>query len=313
MSNPQDPYGQQPDPNAQPDPYARPDPYAQGGYQYGYGQQQPYQQGYQQQGYQYPGQQYSGQQYPGQQYSGQQYPGQPPQKPNRTGLYAAVGIAVVVVIAVAIAAVLLVVNSNSNESDASAGPSTGPTSVTPSTGGDCGVPGTGLASEITDRVASGPLSFPVSAAPGWEKESYTVYAQSIAAAGLQKSMDDGQPWQAGAEVGQTNFNSKLDPKDAASRMIQCIADGAGYLNVTSKRVEQSAAESITVDGVPAAKVTGKILVTGDRLTVAGDDITVIVIASAPQTYAMLVIPIGRDDMAATGKAIIEQLKVAKDV
>ena len=73
------------------------------------------------------------------------------------------------------------------------------------------------------------------------------------------------------------------------------------------------AESITVDGVPAAKVTGKILVTGPNLTVAGDDVTVIVIASAPQTYAMLVIPIGRDDMAATGKAIVEQLKVAKDV
>lgn len=306
MSNPQDPNGQQPDP------YAQPDQYAQGGYQYGYGQQtnpygqqQPYQQGYQQQGYQYPGQ------YPGQpQYPGQ---GQPPQKPNRTGLYAAIGIAVVLVIAVAVAAVLLVVNSGSDESDRTAAPSAGPSSVTPSTGGDCGVPGTGLASPITDRVASGPLSFPVAAAPGWEQESYTVYAQSIAAAGLQKSMDDGQPWQAGAEVGQTNFNSKLDPKDAASRMIQCIADGAGYLNVTSKRVEQSAAESITVDGVPAAKVTGKILVTGEKLTVAGDDITVIVIASAPQTYAMLVIPIGRDDMAATGKAIIEQLKVAKDV
>ncbi len=305
MTNPQDPNGQQPD------------PYAQGGYQYGYGQQpdpyaQQYPQGYQQpyqQGYQYPGQEayQQGYAYPG----GPQ--GQPPQKPNRTGLFIGIGVAVVLVIAVAVAAVMLVMRSGSGESGRTAAPSAAPSSVTPSTGGDCGAPGTGLASDITDRVASGPLSFPVSAAPGWEKESYTVYAQSIAAAGLQKSMGDGQPWQAGAEVGQTNFASKLDPKDAASRMIQCIADGAGYLNVTTKRVEQSAAESITVDGVPAAKVTGKILVTGEKLTVAGDDVTVIVIASAPQTYAMLVIPIGRDDMAATGKAIVEQLKVAKDV
>lgn len=305
MSNPQDPYGQQ-----QPDPYAQqPDPYAQGGYQYGYGGQQPdpysqqYQQGYQQQPYQYPGQ------YPGQGPQGQ------PQRPKRTGLFVAIGVAVGLVIVVALAAVFLVVRSSSSEDPTVAAPTSSAADTTTggSTGGDCGMPGTGLASEITDRVSSGPLSFPVSAAPGWERESYTVYAQSIAAAGLQKSMGDGQPWQAGAEVGQTNFGSKLDPKDAAARMIQCIADGAGYNSATSKRVEQTPPESITVDGVAAAKVTGKILVTAPDVTVAGDDVTVIVIASAPQTYAMLVIPIGRDDMAATGRAIIEQLKVAKDV
>lgn len=298
MSGPQDPYGQQPD------------PYAQGGYQYPYGQQpDPYSQAYQQPGYQQPGYPPYGQQ-PG------QPQGEPPRKPKRTGLFVAIGVAVGLVVVVALAAVFLVVRSSPDEETAAA-PTTGAAATTSGGGGatgtDCGVPGTGLASAITDRVASGPLSFPVSAAPGWERESYTVFAQSIAAAGLQKATDDGQPWQAGAEVGQTNFGSKLDPKDAAARMIQCIADGAGYNTATSKRVEQTPPESITVDGVPAAKVTGKVLVTAPNVTVPGDDVTVIVIASAPQTYAMLVIPIGREDMAATGKAIIEQLKVAKDV
>ena len=75
----------------------------------------------------------------------------------------------------------------------------------------------------------------------------------------------------------------------------------------------SSAESITVDGVPAAKVTAKIMVSRPDITVTGDDMTVIVIASAPQTYAIIDIPIGYPDLEAAGKAIVEQLKVAKDV
>ncbi|WP_019200884.1 hypothetical protein [Tsukamurella sp. 1534] len=312
MSNPQDPYGQQ-----------QPDPYAQGGYQYPYGQQpgQPqYGQGYGQPQY---GQGY-GQQGYGQQQYGQQYgygaPGQPgapggpggPQKPNRTGLWIAVGVAVLLVIAVVIAAVVVIGNSDDEPSASS--PSTSASQGDPSTGAaSCGLPGTGKASEVKDRVVSGPLSFPVSAAPGWTPESYTVYAESIAAAGLEKAMGDGQPWQAGVEIGQTNFGEKLDGKDAAPRMIQCIADGAGYQSATSKKVEKSAPEAITVDGVPATKMTGKVLVQAPGVTVPGDELTILVIDSAPQTYALFIVPIGRADMAATAKAVQDQLKVAKDV
>jgi hypothetical protein len=306
MSNPQDPYGQNPyqDGTHQ---YPQQQPY--GGNPYG----QPYggQPGYDQQGYgQQPGYGQPGQPY-GQQGYQPQYPGQPPQKPNRTGLFVAIGIAVVLVIGVAIAAVMLVVQSSGDDAGTTAVPSA-TTSVEPGSG-DCGAPGTGLASDITDRVASGPLSFPVSAAPGWQKESYTVYAQSVAAAGLEKSMGDGQAWQAGVEVGQTNFSTKLDPKDAASRMMPCIAAGAGYNKANPRITDLSQPETITVDGVSAAKVSAKILVTADTVTVPGDEVTVIVIASAPQTYALLVVPIGRDDMAAVAKAVVEQLKVAKDV
>ena len=71
------------------------------------------------------------------------------------------------------------------------------------------------------------------------------------------------------------------------------------------------AAALGPDGDPAALALR--LVEWANTQGGRDNITVIVIASAPQTYAMLVIPIGRDDMAATGKAIIEQLKVAKDV
>ncbi|ADG77385.1 Membrane glycine and proline rich protein OS=Tsukamurella paurometabola (strain ATCC 8368 / DSM/ CCUG 35730 / CIP 100753 / JCM 10117 / KCTC 9821 / NBRC 16120 / NCIMB 702349 / NCTC 13040) OX=521096 GN=Tpau_0748 PE=4 SV=1 [Tsukamurella paurometabola] len=294
MSNPQDPYGQNP-------------------YQDGYQQypQQPYggQPGYGQQPYgQQPG--YGGQPGYGQQPYGQAAygGGQPPQKPNRTPLYIAIGVAILLVIAVIVAAVVLI----TRDSGSSGGPSDTTAATSAGDPNDCGMPGTGLASEITDRVASGPLSFPVSAAPGWTKESYTVYAQSTAAAGLEKSIA-GQPWQAGAEVGQTNFSTKLDPKDAATRMMPCIAAGQGYNKTNPRITDLSQPEAITVDGVAAAKVTAKILVSVQGVTTPGDVVTVIVVASAPQTYALLVEPIGFPDITAALKAVSDQLKVAKDV
>ncbi|MDF0532502.1 hypothetical protein P0W64_19165 [Tsukamurella sp. 8F] len=302
----------------------------------GYPQQDPYQQG---SGGQYAADpRYPGGQYPAGGYTGPQYPGAPPypggpagpeypggpQYPagpggggrSRTGLYIAAGVAtVLVVVMIAGAIIWSTAGSGKKTTPIAGGGST--TSAAPSTsagggGGACGYPGSGISAAITTRVTSGPLSFPISAAPDWTPQTYTTYAQSRAAAGLVKALP-GQPWQAGAEIGQTTWSPAISSADAATRMVDCIAAGAGYNSANPKVTGKTQPEAVKVDGVDAHKVTADIHVQKDLVTVEGDHLTVIVIESAPQTYVLTDTPIGDASLAGEAQKIIDSLKVAKDV
>ncbi|GAA4390235.1 hypothetical protein [Tsukamurella soli] len=273
---------------------------------------------------QYPAGQYQSAQYPSAQYpsaggsgipqwpgaGGPGAPGGEPPKRSRTGLWIGAGVTTVLVVLVIIAVVVGLVHHGASASVAGAPDA----STAPSGAGvdSCGLPGTGASAPITDFVTSGPLSFPVSAAPGWTAQTYVTYAQSRNAAGLVYPIV-GQQWQAGAEIGETTFTPTIKAADAATRMVACIAAGAGYKDADPHVANQSAAAAIKVDGVDAAKVTADIRVSRPGLSVEGDHLTVIVVETAPQTYLLTDTPIGDSGLAAVAQAIADQLRVAKDV
>lgn len=239
---------------------------------------------------------------------GQPY-GAPPPKPNRTIWWVAGG-AAVLVLTLLVVAVVVVTRSLSDDGARDAGPSGSPTA--PGTALDCGMPGENATAPITDRVVAGPLSFPISAAPGWVPQGYVTYAQSSQAQGLVQAIP-GQSWQAHAEIGLTTFTTKPTSAEAARRMLPCIAAGAGYARSNPRLDGLTEPEAVVVDGVTAARVTARILVQKDGLDIRGDTVTVVVIDSAPQAYFMSDTPIGDEARAAVAQQIFDQLKVARDV
>ncbi|NKY17296.1 hypothetical protein [Tsukamurella spumae] len=239
-------------------------------------------------------------------------PHPPPHPPPRRGpgLWWAVGGAVALVLVVAVVAAVLLVRSPGR------GPSPSTTVAAPSTSragsGGCGVPGPGSTVPVTDRVVSGPLSFPVSAAPGWSPQRYQLFAPGAQTAGLRQQVP-GHLWDTHAEIGQTTFAPKVSVRDAARRIIPCIVASSRYDSYRPRLEALTEPEAITVDGVPAARVTGRILVSRAGLDIAGDVLTVVVIASAPQTYFQSDSPIGDAALAAVVQNIFDHLKVARDV
>ncbi|MET9328270.1 hypothetical protein [Tsukamurella sp. NPDC003166] len=232
-----------------------------------------------------------------------------PKRPNRA-LWWAVGVAVVLVLAVAVAAGVVVVRSQAADGAREAPSSIAGRSTTAAAG--CGTPGRSSTTPVAERVVSGPLSFPASAAPGWKQMGYTTVAESVEAQGLYL-MVPGEPWQAHVEIGMTNFDAKVPSDEAARRLIPCIAAGAAY-NHGAARVEAvTAPEAVVVDGVRAHRVTARFLVDRSGLSLAGDVVTVVVIDSAPQAYFESDTPIGDTALAAVAQQVFEQLKVARDV
>lgn len=238
------------------------------------------------------------------------YPPYSPPPPARrsTTLWWVGGGVVALVAIVAVAATILLVRFSGN------GGGTPSTVAAPSSrvGGKCGLPGPSSTTPIVDRVVSGPVSFPVSAAPGWTPQRYQLFSPGSQAAGLRQSVP-GQRWDAHAEIGLTTFSPKVSILEAAARVIPCIVASSRYDSYNPRPDGLTQPESITVDGVPAARVTGRILVSRAGLAILGDVVTVVVIDSAPQSYFESDIPIGDDALAAVGRQIFEQLKVARDV
>lgn len=238
-------------------------------------------------------------------------PPAPPTPPSKgtAALWWAIGGAVAVVVLVAVLAGVLLVRLSGG------GPSTvaGPSSTAPSgKGGACGLPGPSSTTPITDRVVAGPVSFPVSAAPGWTPQRYQLFSPGAQSAGLRTAVP-GHKWDAHAEIGLTTFSPKVSTEEAARRIIPCIVASSRYDSYRPRLEGLTEPEAITVDGVPAARVTGRILVSRAGLAIAGDVVTVVVIGSAPQAYFESDTPIGDTALAAVAKKIFEQLKVARDV
>lgn len=238
-------------------------------------------------------------------------PGSPPPPgsptgPGRGAWWWLAGGAVLLITVVAVAGVLLLRGTPGDRVSA-------PSSAGAGSAAQCGVPGPSSTSAITDRVVSGPVSFPVSAAPGWAPQRYQLFAPGAQVAGLRQAIP-GHKWDAHAEVGLTTFAPKLSIHEAARRMIPCIVASSRYSASYQPRLEGlTEPESVVVDGVPAARVTGRILVSRVGLQIAGDVVTVVVIDAAPQAYFQSDTPIGDEARAAVAQQIFDQLKVARDV
>lgn len=234
--------------------------------------------------------------------------GAPPPKRTNRALWWAVGCAVALVLVVVVVAGVVLVRTLSP--DGAAAPS-GRT-IASGAPSDCGSPGASSTVPITDRVTAGPLSFPVSAAPGWVSQSSQGFSQGAFTVGLEKRLA-GQNWAAHAEVGLTAFQPKVPARLAAQRIMACMVAESTYTDYRSRLDGLTQPEAIIVDGVPATRVTGRILVSRAGLAIPGDVVTVVVIDSAPQAYFESDTPIGDDALAVVARQVFEQLKVARDV
>lgn len=234
-------------------------------------------------------------------------PASPPPSRGNAGLWWAIGgVVVAVVLLVALAAVLMVRGAGGSSTTA------GSTPAASGKASACGLPGSSSTTPITDRVVSGPVSFPVAAAPGWTRQVYQLFAPGAQAAGLRTTVT-GHKWDAHVEVGLTTFAPKVPVAEAARRIIPCIVASSRYDSYRPRLEGLTEPEAITVDGVPAARVVGRILVSREGLAIPGDVVTVVVIGSAPQTYFESDTPIGDTALAGVAQRVFEQLRVARDV
>lgn len=235
-----------------------------------------------------------------------QAPPPPPARGN-AGVWWAIGGAVVAVVLVAVLAAVLLARGSGGSSTVA-----GSSAAASGKASTCGLPGAGSTTPIAQRVVSGPVSFPVSAAPGWTEQRYQLFAPGAQAAGLRTTVP-GHKWDAHVEVGLTTFAPKVPVTEAARRIIPCIVASSRYDSYRPRLDGLSEPEAITVDGVPAARVVGRILVSREGLAIPGDVVTVVVIDSAPQAYFESDTPIGDTALAAVAQQVFEQLKVARDV
>jgi hypothetical protein len=306
------PYGQDPYQGGQPQgyPYQQPNPYQQGGQYPQYPADPTVAAGYPPQQYPQPGQQVP----PG--WSPGPYPpGPPPKKPSSKLPWLIIaGIAVVGVIAL----VLILVfaggkdNKSNNAATTTAGPSPG-TSEPPNTeqtATDC-TPNVSPGDKPTgDMISAGKLSFPASAAPGWEPFTDDQTPNLIGAVGLSAEVPGASQWIMQAEVGVTNFVPSMSVSAQASKLMQCIAAGPGYANA-SPTLGPTKSSSIKVDGVTAERLEADISIGDTARNVKGDTVTIVAVATKPVTIFMGATPIGDAGSAGIINGVIAALKVAK--
>jgi hypothetical protein len=333
---PSGPYGQDPYGT---NPYGQ-DPYwggqqPQGGqYQYPQGGQQPYPQGGQYpQGDPYAGGGYPpqppqppqqfppGGQHPGPGWQGGPYqPGPPPGGRNsKTPWLIVGGIAVLGVIALV---VVLVFALGNGKKSPGAGPSASPSSTTETTSSptqpsssaqnatNC-TPNVSAGEKPTgDTVTAGKLSFPISATPGWGVFSDDQSPNLIGSAGVGTEVPGASSWMMQAEVAMTNFVPSMDVASQASKLMQCVANGPGYMQ-SSPTLGPTKTSSITVDGVKAARVDADITIADTSRNVKGDSVVIIAVDTKPVTIFMGATPIGDAASAAIIAKVIAALKVSK--
>lgn len=296
----QQPYGQQPYWGEQPQgqPPAQPEsPYPyQPGAQYGPGPGDPYA-------------------YPPQQYPQGGYPSGPPPggSSSKTPWLIVGGIAV---LGVLVLVVILVVSLNSGDSPKAAPSSTSasaPTSApanTEQTATECSGNVSGGPKPTDETVAAGNLSFPASAAPGWAPFTDDQNPNLIQAVGLAQEVPGGSQWMMQVEVAVTNFVTSMDVATQASKLLDCVANGPGYIQA-SPSLGPKKTSSTTVDGVKAARVEADINIADVARGVKGDTVTIIAVETKPVTIFMGAVPIG--DAASQGivNQVIAALKAKK--
>jgi hypothetical protein len=327
---PNGPYGQDPYGT---NPYGQ-DPYwggqqPQGGqYQYPQGGQQPYPQGGQYpQGDPYAGGGYPPQppqqflppgQQPGPGWQGGPYPPGPPPggRNSRTPWLIVGGIAVVGVIALVV--ILVFTLGGNDKKSPHAAPSSTPettNSSTPAGGTDQNAtnctPNVSAGEKPTgSTVSAGKLSFPISATPGWPAFSDDQSPNLIGAVGVGQEVPGASNWMMQAEVAMTNFVPSMDVSAQASKLMQCVASGPGYMQ-SSPTLGPTKTSSITVDGVKAARIDADITIGDTSRNVKGDSVVIVAVDTKPVTIFMGATPIGDAANAAIINKVIAALKVSK--
>lgn len=271
-------------PGQQPPPGWQPGPYQQGPYQQGPYQQGPYQ------------------------------PGPPPGGSNSKLPWLIVaGIAVVGVI---LLVVILVVNlggkdngtPSAGSSETSAATSAPNNSMQTAT--DCTPNVSGGTKPTGDTVSAGKLSFPTSTAPGWQPYTDDQNPNLIDAVGLGAEVPGASQWMMQVEVAVTNFVTSMDVSAQASKLLDCVSNGPGYVQ-SKPTLGTKKTSSITVDGVKAARVDADIAIGDTTRGVKGDTVTIIAVDTKPVTIFLGAVAIGDTASAGIVSNVIAGLKVSK--
>lgn len=262
--------------------------------------------------YGYPPQQYGPPGQPGWQPGG--YPPGPPPSNSKLPWLIVAGIAVLGAI---VLVVILVVSlqGNGNESP-TAGPS-GTTSAGTSapdtsmqTATDCTPNVSGGNKPTGDTVSAGKLSFPASVAPGWQPYVDDQNPNLIDAVGLGAEVPNASQWMMQVEVAVTNFVTSMDVNAQASKLMDCVANGPGYIQ-NNPTLGPKKTSSTTVDGVKAARVDADITIADTTRGVKGDTVTIIAVDTKPVTIFLGATAIGDKGSAAIVDKVIASLKVSK--
>ncbi|HTQ16212.1 hypothetical protein [Mycobacterium sp.] len=303
------PYGQQPTWGGQPQgAYPPVDPYQQGGQYPQYPQDT---QGYAPQ--QYPG---AGQHVPPGWSTGPYPPGPPPKGPggSKTPWLIGAGIALVAIIALVVILVVFLGNDHkSNTATSTTTASAAPTSqpdTSQQVATDC-MPNASPGDKPTsDMVSAGKLSFPISAAPGWQPFADDQNPNLIGGTGVATEVPGANQWMMWAEVAVTNFVTSMDVAAQASKLMDCVAAGPGY-DKASPTLGPKKTSSIKVDGVNAARVDADVTIGDAARNVKGDSVVVIAVATNPVTIFLAGTPIGDAPSAGVVNGVIAALKVVK--
>jgi len=267
--------------------------------------------GYPPQGYPPPGPPYPPAGWPGGPYP----PGPPPPTGPRSRLpWIILGAAVLGVIA--LVALLVVGLGRGHKATTATAPTVQPTTsahaTQPGTAGQdatgCTANGSGGDKPTGDTIRAGKLSFPASAAPGWSSYSDDQTPNLLEAVGVAQEVPGANQWMMQAEVAITDFANSMDVGAQASKLLECVVAGPGYVNSmpTQGPVKTS---SPTVDGVKAARVDADVTIGDPARNVKGDSVTIIVVDTKPVTVFMSATPIGDAASAATVGRVIAALKV----
>lgn len=268
----------------------------------------------------YPPQPYppTGQQYvPG--WGAGTYPGPggpPPGGPSsKTPWLVLAGIAILGVIALVVILVVALGNGDSSPSpsqpatSSAAGPSSGPIS-SDQTATDCTDNVSGGAPPSGGTVSAGKLSFPASAAPGWLPYSDDQNPNLIGGVGLAAEVPGANQWMMQVEVAITNFVTSMDVAAQAAKLMQCVANGPGYIQ-SQPTLGPLKKSTTTVDGVKAARVDADITIGDTTRNVKGDSVVIIAVDTKPVTIFLGAIPIGDTASQAIINKVIAALKVSK--
>ena len=268
-------------------------------------------QGYPPPGYPPPGPPYPPAGWPGGPYP----PGPPPPTGPRSKLpWIILGAAVLGVIA--LVALLVVGLGRGHKATTATAPTVQPTTsahaTQPGTAGQdatgCTANGSGGDKPTGDTIRAGKLSFPAGAAPGWSAYSDDQTPNLVEAVGVAQEVPGANQWMMQAEVAITNFASSMDVGAQASKLLECVVAGPGYVSSmpTQGPVKTS---SPTVDGVKAARVDADVTIGDPSRNVKGDSVTIIVVDTKPVTVFMSATPIGDAASAAIIGRVIAALKV----
>jgi len=259
---------------------------------------------------------------PGQQvppgWSGGPYPpGQPPRGPRSKAPWLI--LAGIAVLGVIVLAVILVIGLSSGNKSTKPSPSAAPSSTgaptsqptnSDQTATGCTPNVSGGEKPLTGGpITAGKLSFPTNATPpGWTPFSDDQSPNLIGAVGVGQEVPNAKGWMMLAEIAETNLVTSMDVAAQASKLMDCVANGAGYAQA-QPTLGPKKTSSTTVDGVKAARVDAEITIADKSIGVKGDSVIIIAVNTQPVTIFMGASPIGDAKSAALINGVIAALKV----